>query len=183
MKRIREEGVFILKKILTIMIATIMAFGMMACGGKDKTPENGGLSEESSSVGENSSTQSEGVASDDDPLNSEHTDIGWEADIPYEFSFMGNGYSYLEYEQEKLSETDFFIGYLIMECDLQKWEEWDASADVPILYAFSDYLYHNIGDENLDNRFELYAKDSDYTYLLVRTNYWEYYVYQIVPEA
>ena len=127
--------------------------------------------------------QSESMASDDDPLNSEHTDIGWEADIPYEFSFMGNGYSYLEYEQEKLSETDFFIGYLIKECDLQKWEEWDANADVPILYAFSDYLYHNIGDENLDNRFELYAKDSDYTYLLVRTNYWEYYVYQIVPEA
>ena len=36
-----------MKKFLTIMIAAILALGMMACGGKDKTPENGGLSEES----------------------------------------------------------------------------------------------------------------------------------------
>ena len=36
-----------MKKIFTFLIATIMAFGMMACGGKDKTPESGGLSEES----------------------------------------------------------------------------------------------------------------------------------------
>ena len=36
-----------MKKILTIMIAAILALGMMACGGKDKAPESGGLSEES----------------------------------------------------------------------------------------------------------------------------------------
>lgn len=50
-----------MKKILTIMIAAMMAFGIVACGSKDKTSENSIVSEENNSTSENLVLEREGA--------------------------------------------------------------------------------------------------------------------------
>lgn len=91
------------------------------------------------------------------------------ASIPNEFMCFGEIYTTNHEEIEELKFGNM-IGYLINENELDFWENIDNNSDIvyalDIGNAIYRYTYEN--ENNINNRFELYAQDEAYDCLAVK---------------
>lgn len=83
-----------------------------------------------------------------------------ESAIPLEIECLGETY-YVDRENEE--SFDYMIGYLINENELDFWSSVDETG---MIYAIDkcNGVYRNAFDDNLKNRFKLYAESSSLNY-------------------
>lgn len=107
---------------------------------------------------------SNSILNSDSGLDDEKLFVG---DIPQQFICLGN--TYVEIEKNDSIAFDCMIGYLINENELDYWKDLDKNDN--LIYAFdtSNGIFRKIyeGQENLKNRYELYAKKGTYDYLAI----------------
>ena len=110
--------------------------------------------------GDSSSIMNSGSDLDDEMM--------YVGDIPQQFICLGN--TYVEVENSELMPCDYMIGYLVNENELDYWQDFDKNNELIYALDTNNGVFRKTyeGEENLKNRYELYAQSEAYAYLAIK---------------
>lgn len=133
------------RKTFSIIITSLLSLGFLcACS-----------SSETSSVNNSDDCN---ISNDYSSNDSQSADTQIDSIIGYEFYINETKYEHHDIYISKINEnTKKHIGYLVNQCDLEKWEEYDNNAEYVYGVNKHNSLYHHSPeDESQVNRFKMY---------------------------
>jgi hypothetical protein len=88
--------------------------------------------------------------------------------IPNEFVCFGNIYT-INHEEVESLKFKKMIGYLINEKELDYWKNVDNNKDIVYALDMGNGIYRYTYENDMNNRFELYAQDEAYDCLAIKS--------------